>query len=190
MAKKSLRTFVNKWSRTLHRWGAIITIAPVAIVIGSGIILQLKKQSDWVQPPTARGETALGEGEGGALSLDEILHAASTAEGAGIQTWDDVDRLDVRPGKGVVKVRGESRWEVQVDLHTGEVLQVAYRRSDWLESIHDGSFFGGDFAKLYVFLPSGIILFCLWLTGAYLWILPIWSKRAGKKRRALKAQAS
>ena len=89
---------------------------------------------------------------------------------------------------GMVKVRCENRWEVQIDTATGEVLQVAYRRSDLIESMHDGSFFH-EHAKLWIFLPSGVILLGLWLTGMYLWILPKWAKSAGRKRRAAFAAA-
>ncbi|MFM8781457.1 MAG: serine hydrolase domain-containing protein, partial [Gemmatimonadota bacterium] len=35
----------------------------------------------------------------------------------------------------------------------------------------------GAAAKLGIFLPSGIVLFGLWLTGAYLWLLPYLTKR-------------
>ena len=44
---------------------------------------------------------------------------------AGVQ---DIDRLDVRPGKGMLKVRCKNSWEVQIDANSGKVLQVAYRR--------------------------------------------------------------
>ena len=44
-----------KWNRNLHRWEAIITALPVLVVILSGIILQMKKGFDWVQPPTMKG---------------------------------------------------------------------------------------------------------------------------------------
>jgi uncharacterized iron-regulated membrane protein len=70
----------------------------------------------------------------------------------------------------------------QVDLGTGRVLQTAYRRSDLIESIHDGSFFGGDWVKLGLFLPAGIVLLLLWLSGLWLWWLPFGAKR---RRRAL-----
>lgn len=43
-------------------------------------------------------------------------------------------------------------------LATGELLQVAYRRSDRIESIHHGSFFAGDWTKLGLLLPSGLVL--------------------------------
>jgi hypothetical protein len=48
---------------------------------------------------------------------------------------------------------------------------VAYRRSDVIEQIHDGSFFS-DAVKLYVFLPTGVFLILMWGTGLYLFLLP------------------
>lgn len=163
--------------RKLHRFGAVLTVLPVVIVVVTGILLLLKKEVGWIQPPTRKGTmNALG------VSFDAILAAARTEKEAGITSWDDVDRLDVRPGKGVVKIRGKNRWEIQVDTATGKVLQTAYRRSDLIESIHDGTFFH-DAAKLWVFLPSGLLLFGLWLSGVYLWLLPWWGRRARKAGR-------
>ncbi|MAG56401.1 MAG: hypothetical protein CMJ83_08935 [Planctomycetes bacterium] len=161
-------------NRKLHRWGALLTALPVIVVISTGIVLQLKKESDWVQPPTAAGG-----GTRPTISFEKVLEAARTASEAGIATWDDVERLDVRPNRGVIKVRAKSRWEVQVDAASGAVLQVAYRRSDLIESIHDGSFFH-DRVKLWVFLPAGVILFGLWITGVYLWLLPHLARRRRK----------
>jgi uncharacterized iron-regulated membrane protein len=60
-------------------------------------------------------------------------------------------------------------------LSTAEVLSVNFRRSDFIESLHDGSFFG-DNAKLWVFLPNGAALLLLWMSGLYLWWLP-WKSR-------------
>src|SRR5690606_27636066 len=114
--------------RKLHRWGAIAVAVPFAVIIATGLILQLKKDVDWIQPPTRRGSAPMAEGAP-AISFDTILAAARAVPEARVQTWDDVDRLDVRPGRGIVKVRAISRWEVQVDVATGEVVQVAYRRS-------------------------------------------------------------
>ncbi len=184
MSRKPAVKALNKWSRKLHRWAAILTIAPIALVIATGLLLQLKKQITWVQPPTQRGIDV-----DPAISFDEILEIARSVPEARVDTWDDVDRLDVRPGRGVVKVRAQSRWEIQIDSSSGEVLQVAYRRSDLIESLHDGSFFG-DLVKLWVFLPCAALLLSMWLTGAYLWLLPIIAKRSGRIRRTKKAQAA
>jgi len=174
------RVRANKWNRRLHRWGAAAIAWPVALVIATGLLLQVKKQSAWVQPPTARGSAAFGDGGVSALTFEEILAVARGVPEAGIDSWDDVDRLDVRPGRGIVKVRADSRWEVQIDMATGEVLGSAYRRSDLIESLHDGSFFG-DWAKLWVFLPAGIVLAALWITGIWLWWMPHAVRRRKRK---------
>ena len=82
------------------------------------------------------------------------------------------------PGRGIVKVQACNRTEVQVDLQTAEVLQVAYRRSDLIESLHDGSFFH-DRVKLWIFLPVALLLLGLWVTGVYLFVLPYLARRRG-----------
>ena len=167
-----------QFNRALHRWGSIVIAAPVLLVIVTGILLQVKKQVSWVQPPTTRGSTKELN-----LTFDQILGKAATVPEAEIESWSDIDRLDVRPSKGMLKVRAKNRWEIQLDTKTGEILQVAYRRSDLIESLHDGSFFH-DQAKLWVFLPAGIVLFVLWLTGIHLFILPHQMKWRRRRREA------
>ncbi len=171
----------NRWSRKLHRWGAVVTAIPLLLVIVSGLLLQVKKQVTWVQPPTKKGG-----GEAAAVTWDQVLEIARQQPEAEIKSWDDVDRLDVRPGKSLIKVQAKNRWELQIDWNSGQLLSSNYRRSDWIESLHDGTFFG-DFGKLYVFLPNGIILLGLWFTGAYLWYLPVGVKRNKKKKMARSA---
>ena len=165
----------NKANRLAHRWATVVVAVPVLIMLVTGLMLQWKKDSAWIQPPTQRGVATEP-----ALTFDEILESARTVDEAAIETWDDVDRLDVRPGKGVVKVRANNRWAVQIDTQTGEVLQTMYRRSDLIESIHDGSFFH-DRVKLWVFFPSALALFAMLVTGVWMFLLPYRSKR---KRRA------
>ena len=169
---------VPKLTRQLHRWGAVLIALPVIVIFVTGIFLQLKKDWGWVQPPTQSGST--GELE---LGWDAILTAAASVPEAEIEGWDDIDRLDVRPGRGMLKVRANNRWEVQLDTATGAVLQTAYRRSDLIESLHDGSWFH-DLTKMWLFLPAAMILTGLWFTGLYLWFLPMLVKRRRKHKRA------
>ncbi len=75
---------------------------------------------------------------------------------------------------------------MQVDLGTGRVLQTAYRRSDLIEAIHDGSLCGGEWTKLCLFLPAGLVLLLLWLSGLWMW----WVPQAAKRRRASPAPAT
>ena len=123
-------------SRQIHYWGAIIAAIPVVIILGSGLLLQVKKEFEWIQPPTQKGAEAKLS-----LQFDEILQIAKQDTNTKVESWDDINRLDVRPSKGLVKVRTRSDWEIQIDTSNGEILQSRYRRSDWIESIHDGSFF-------------------------------------------------
>jgi hypothetical protein len=135
----------------------------------------MKKHWHWVQPKERQGT-----GTVPVLDLEGILERVKRIPEMRVESWADVNRLDVRPGKGVVKVWLHNGHEVQVDLGTGEILQTAYRRSDLIESIHDGSFFGGNWTKLGVFLPTGMVLLGLWATG--LWMF--WQPIAARKRRA------
>lgn len=172
MPKRRNLTTLN---RKIHHWGSIIIAVPLAIVLLTGVLLLVKKEFDWIQPPTIKGEQ-----KGIGIGFDQILAAARTVPQAEIDTWSDVDRLDVRPGKGMLKVRAENRWEIQLDANTGAVLQVAYRRSDLIESIHDGSFFS-EHAKLWLFLPSALAVIGLWITGTVLFFHP-YLARARKRR--------
>jgi hypothetical protein len=139
---------------------------PFGLVIVTGILLQLKKQFPAIQPPT-------GQGSGDILQVDfdDVLAEARATPELGVTSWDDIERLDVRPDRNLIKVRGKNHWELQLDAGTGEPLQVMHRRSDLIESLHDGSWFHAN-AKLWLFLPVGIIVFLLWLTGLYLFFLP------------------
>ena len=170
---------LSKLSRVLHRWGSIIALLPITIIVFSGIVLQFKKVSPYIQPPTQRGA-----GTEPAIGFERILKVARSVPEAEIESWEDIDRLDVRPGKGVVKVRCKNRYEIQIDTETAEILQVAFRRSALIESIHDGTFFH-DQVKLWVFLPAGIVLAALLITGLHLFLLPylVRRKRARKRDR-------
>ncbi|MEZ6138228.1 MAG: DUF1559 domain-containing protein [Pirellulaceae bacterium] len=170
----------NWWSRKLHRWGAIGSALPMLLVITTGLLLQVKKQVPWVQPATQAGQAKNVRPE---QDWTDLLTVVQSIPEAAVTDWADIDRIDVRPSKGTVKVTCKNRWEVQIDYVNGEVLSSAYRRSDLIESLHDGSFFS-DFAKLGVFLPNGLVLMSLWLTGVWLWVLPL-RQRSKRKSRVL-----
>ena len=165
--------------RKAHRWGAVVVAVPLLLVVTTGVLLQLRKEIAWVQPPTKKGK-----GKQPTVSMDAVLAAAKSVPEAGVSSWADIDRVDVRPKDGIVKVQCKSRWEVQVDFQTGEVLQAAERRHEFLVSLHEGSWFA-EGARLYVFLPVAVVLLGMWTTGLYLFVLPLWVKWRGKsgKRR-------
>lgn len=163
-------------SRKIHRWGAILVALPFLIVLISGLLLQVKKEFKWIQPPSQEGMSTDLE-----ITFDQILEISSSIEEADIKNWSDIDRLDVRPDKGMVKVRAVNSWEIQIDTKTGDILQVEYRRTDLIEALHDGSWFH-DSVKLWIFLPSAIVVTILWITGIYMFFIPYIAKRKNKKR--------
>lgn len=167
----------NVANRKVHYWASIVVAVPVLVILGSGLLLQVKKHWGWVQPVELRGT-----GTTPVISLDDVLASVQGVTELGVNGWNDVNRLDVRPSRGMAKVWLHSGWEVQVDLGTGDVLQVAYRRSELIESIHDGSFFAGDWTKLGIFMPSGIVLLVLWCTGLWMFWLPYSAKRKRKAK--------
>lgn len=167
--------------RQVHYWLSVAVFIPAAIMFVAGGILMLKKEIEWIQPGTERGAA---EDTIPAISYEQMVEAARQHPEAGIQEWSDIDRIDLRAGRGVAKLRANSGWEVQVDTSNAQVLKVAYRRSDTIEAIHDGSWFA-DWVKLYIFLPVGVILIIMWGTGAYLFALPYITK--SQKKRAKKS---
>ncbi len=172
---------VKRTMRQVHYWLSLAIFLPASIIFVAGIFLMLKKEVAWIQPPTSKGVIS---NQIPAVGFETMLEAARVHPEAKINDWSDIDRIDLRVGKGVAKIRANSGWEVQVDTNTGDVLNVAYRRSDLIEQIHDGSYFSEN-VKLFVFLPTGVLLIIMWGTGLYLFFLPRvrnWQKARRKQR--------
>ncbi|REL25889.1 PepSY domain-containing protein [Thalassotalea euphylliae] len=157
-------------NRTIHKWASLVIALPLLLVIVTGILLLVRKEFAILQPPTQHGIAKVPT-----IDFATILANTKTVDVANVNSWQDIDRLDVRPSKGVIKVRTKSSWEVQLDSETGKVLQVAYRNSEFIESLHDGTFFQKQ-ANLWLMLPVAIVLLLLWLTGLYLFCLPYYKK--------------
>ena len=164
----------KKTNRQIHKWGSIVIALPLLIVCVTGILLLVKKQFSFIQPPTAKSATVAPT-----LAFADILSIAKSVEQANITSWQDIDRLDVRPTKGIIKIRSENDTEIQIDSATGEVLHTAVRRSDFIESIHDGTFFQKN-ANLWLMLPVAIAFLLILITGVIMFINPLISKN---KRR-------
>lgn len=161
----------SRTNRKIHKWGSIIIALPLLVVLVTGVLLLLKKQFSFIQPPTIKGQSVEP-----ILSFEQILIVARTVEPAQISSWDDIDRLDVRPAKGMLKIRSNNNVEIQIDSGSGEVLHVAIRRSDFIESIHDGTFFEKN-ANLWLMLPVALISIVLLITGVILFFVPYFKKK-------------
>jgi len=166
--------------RKIHHWGSLLIMLQMGLVIAAGLLLMVKKEFTWIQPPTMKSvEPSLIPSR----SMAELFAAAQALPQLELNAWQDLVRVDVKPDKGVVKFVASNQWEAQFDTTSGELLHLAYRRSDIIESLHDGSFFA-DWVKLYVFLPSGLVLLVLWATGIYLFFLTQLKRRRKLSRLA------
>lgn len=152
------------------------------ISAGTGILLGWKKHSEFIQPPTQRGEST------DLKNWLPLSHLSKVAETALLEELNvpksttnlEITRIDVRPTKGMVKVLfDQQNWEVQVDATNGKILSVDRRHSDLIESIHDGSIVGSMF-KLISMNLLGIGLIFLVLAGFWLWYGPILVRKIKK----------
>jgi len=163
---QSLRSF-----RKFHRYTGLLLAVFILISAVTGILLSLKKDVDIIQPPTQKG---VSKDLTTWKSVAELSTLATTAfyEKYPDQKENEIDRLDVRPSKGIAKVLfKEGNWEVQIDGTSGEVKSIAKRYSDWIESLHDGSIIN-DFFKLISMNVLGIGVLFLIGTGVWLWYGP------------------
>jgi uncharacterized iron-regulated membrane protein len=163
-------------NRKIHYWLSVWLALPMALIAVTGLLLQFKKSLPWVQPPEQRRELTL------PIADWSVLLAAAQQHGElAVKDWHDVERVELRPSKGLIKLIGKSGHEAQFDAHTGELLQVMPRRSDTIEALHDGSWFG-DWVKFGWFATSALGLLLATLSGIWLFIEP-YAARARRRRR-------
>jgi uncharacterized iron-regulated membrane protein len=177
MSTKGIVNSVRSF-RKFHKWMGIVLAIFLLLSALTGVLLGWKKNVDLLQPPTQSGvDKALTS----YMPVDELARASLLAVDSLGLTADNFDRIEYRPTKGIAKVIFDTgSWEVQVDATSLEVLSVAKRHSDWIETIHDGSIISDAF-KLVSMNILGLGLVFLTVTGLWLWYGP-------KRIRSLKSK--
>ncbi len=176
--------------RKVHRYSGVTLFIFFFIVSVTGILLGWKKNSSgYILPVSHRGTTSELKDW---LPLDSLHRKAIyiLKDSISGNLSDRLNRIDVRNRKGMVKfVFKDHLWEIQLDGASGELLQIAKRRSDLIENIHDGSFIDNQFPifdkgfKLFYTTLMGLTLLTFTITGFWLWFGPKLVKRLGKQRR-------
>lgn len=154
-----------------HLWlGVVFTLALVVISI-TGILLNHKRglglMPDVESAPAQSFDAALPLGRLGAI-----------ARGAAGSDTIGIDRMDVRPRNGYVKVRlrDARSTEVTVDLVTGRVMHVGARGDVFLERLHSGEIFGSR--GVLISDAAAVALVITLVTGYWLWLAPKIERRA------------
>lgn len=165
-----------------HLWLGVVFTVALLVIAATGILLNHKRGLGLM--PDVPHETTRPFAD--ALPLARLATIALEATGdattgdAESRVARGVDRMDVRPRDGYVKVRlrDASSTEVTVDLATGRVLHVGPRGDVFLEKLHSGEIFGG---QRWVLLSdaAAIALAATLISGYWLWLAPK-VRRAGR----------
>lgn len=135
------------------------------------MLLGWKKDISLIQPPTKKGTTK-NLSEWKPIEELAIISKEHFYETYPALSDNPIDRIDIRPSKGIAKVLFKNGWwELQIDGKTGKVLSVARRHSDWIEQLHDGSIVS-DLFKLITMNFLGIGLLIMIISGLWLWYGP------------------
>jgi len=168
-----------------HKWIGIGASLLVLLISVTGFLLLIKKDHAWIQPPTQK-EIAVADG-GGYISMDRLYEILFALGRPDLVSEKDIARIDFRPKQKVFKVHlKQDHQEIQVAAISGRVLSQEKRWSDFIEELHDGSFFGG-WAHGWLMPAFSVCLLFLMLSGLYLWLSPLLKKAA--KRRATRSPA-
>jgi uncharacterized iron-regulated membrane protein len=173
MIKWPKRKILN---RKIHNWASVIIGLPFLLLLITGILLLFKKDITWIQPMTKQGG-----GTVPTISFAQLFASVREVEKLEVKSWEDITRIDIQPDKGIAKVTTSNSYEAQVDLQNAKILQVAYRRSDLIETLHDGTFFHKK-AKYFYSIPIAMTLLVSLLTGIILFIQPYFVRKRKKAK--------
>jgi uncharacterized iron-regulated membrane protein len=150
-----------------HLWAGLVSTGILLMVSVTGILLNHKKVLGFMAEVSHEASGEFSE----ALSMAELAAAAERAVPPEIAA-SGIDRMDVRPSKGLIKVRFADRkvMEVTLDTHTGAVLLVGERNDVFLERLHSGEIFGGFWTLLSD--AAAVLVLLLVGTGYWLWLYP------------------
>lgn len=150
-----------------HLWLGIATTGIVLVICVTGILLNHKRPLGLMPDVPNPSPGALAR----SLPVGELAARAEGAVPADVAAAG-IDRMDLRPGDGLVKVRFDDRLvhEVTVDLATGRVLHVGLRNDVFLEKLHSGEIFGGRGVLLSDL--AAVALAVLLISGYWLWLYP------------------
>ncbi len=150
-----------------HLWLGVTATALFLVLALTGILLNHKKALGFMPEVPHHA----GNGLRGALPLLEFQEAAGKVVPSAVAEAG-IDRMDVRPDDGLVKVRFDDLrvTEVTLDLHSGAVLHVGERNDVFLEKLHSGEIFGGAWTLLSD--AGAVLLLTLVGTGYWLWLYP------------------
>jgi hypothetical protein len=170
-ARRTRRRPLTRAAFYAHLWlGVVFTIA-LTVVSVTGILLNHKRGLGLMPEVPNEATRPIAD----ALPIGRLADIGLAAAAQPGETPGDVgsiDRMDVRPRNGYVKVRlrDAASTEVTVDISDGRVLHVGRRGDVFLEKLHSGEIFGARYILLSD--AAAVALVITLLTGYWLWLAP------------------
>lgn len=149
-----------------HLWMGVAATAILLVIAVTGVLLNHKRGLG-LMPDVPDAPAAFAH----ALPLPQLGELAAAAVPPAVADAG-IDRMDVRPDAGLIKVRFDDAdvTEVTLDFATGAVLHVGARNDVFLEKLHSGEVFGDAWVLLS---DAGAVLLVLALiSGFWLWLYP------------------
>lgn len=166
------KVVATRFFRKAHKWMGIPLILFFFLTGVTAILLAWKKKVELL-PPTQQSQQT-----GGDWIVPSEMIRIGEEEMKRLGMDPEIDRIDIRPDKGIAKLRFKSHFtEVQLDGYSGAVVSIETRHADWIEKVHDGSivdfyFTEGEGAKLTYSTLISLGLIGMGISGFYLWYYP------------------
>lgn len=178
-AQRKRQANILKLARKLHRTTGALLFIFFFIVSITGLLLGWKKHSGGIILPKSYQGKSTDPKDWLPVDVLQQKALAIAREQISPDLSPELDRIDIRPDKGMVKfVFLQDYWGIQLDCTTGELLHIERRRSDFIENVHDGSILDvlfdtsdGQFKLVYTtIMGSALLLFTV--SGFWLWYGP------------------
>lgn len=165
--KRERRRALARLMFDTHLWLGVLSTVVLVVICVTGILLNHKRGLGLMPDVPHEASGAFER----ALPLAELARRAAEAVGPAVAAAG-VDRMDVRPGDGLVKVRFDDRevTEATVDLASGRVVHVGPRNDVFLEKLHSGEVFGDGWVLLSDLAAVALVLALV--SGYWLWLYP------------------
>lgn len=157
--------------RVWHRYFSMIFLLPLLLIAVTGFLLSIRSYTPWIQAPAVKATPGWPS-----VNLETLWVKAQNISDADLKTFNNLKSIEIRPKSGTIHFRAQNGYEIQFDGQTGEILSSAKRWTPFLVKIHEGTFLP-NLLKNIIFIPAGLVLIFLSMTGLYIFLKSLKAKK-------------
>lgn len=165
--------------RIVHFWTTLFIITPL-------LIFTLLRTIRLFQENRTNGTIIERTGQTPALFFSSMLDTINSHSELEVSDWTDIKSVAIKPGTGVAHVDLGNSQRVELDLFTGEIIQVSRMHSDIINGLSNRN--SVEYIQsLFLYLAIIALIFIHVFTGIYLFLRPQIIKLRKKKLLAEEA---